>query len=249
MPSARAPLPIDAVLPQLVEALRHQPCAVLRAPTGAGKTTRVPPALLDAGIAGAGAIVMLEPRRVAARAAARRIAFERAGDVGGEIGYQVRFDQQLSRDTRLRIVTDGILLRLLQDDPFLEQVSVVVFDEFHERGLNVDLALGMVRRIQQTVRPDLKIVVMSATLAPQPIAAYLGGCPVVEAEGKLYPVDVKYCGREGLTFATNARDFYPYLGRTVARALRETDGDVLVFLPGVGEIRRTAESLGDLARR
>jgi ATP-dependent helicase HrpB len=120
---------------------------------------------------------MLEPRRVAARASARRIAHERGGRLGDEVGYQVRLDSRVGPLTRLRIVTDGILLRRLQEDPYLESVAAVVFDEFHERGLNVDLALGMVRRIQQTVRPDLKIVVMSATLDPQPIAAYLGEAP------------------------------------------------------------------------
>src|SRR5262249_33792239 len=118
-------------------------------------------------------------------------------DVGGEIGYAVRFDQKIGRETRLRIVTDGVLLRMLQEDPYLDEMAVVVFDEFHERGLNVDLAFGMVRRIQQTVRPDLKIVVMSATLAADPIAAFLGNCPVVGAEGKLFPVEVAYVGTKG----------------------------------------------------
>src|SRR5438067_753171 len=125
MATSLTPLPIEPVLPQLIEALHDHNGAVLRAPTGSGKTTRVAPAILDAGLAGAQSIVMLEPRRVAARAAARRIAFERAGQVGGEIGYSVRFDQKIGRDTRIRIVTDGVMLRYLQDDPFLEQISVV----------------------------------------------------------------------------------------------------------------------------
>src|SRR5437773_3777730 len=135
------PLPIDAVLPELLAALRRQPCAVLRAPTGAGKTTRVPPALLDAGLAGSGRVLLLEPRRLAARAAARRMADERGGILGDEVGYHVRFDRRAGPRTRLLAVTPGILLRLLHDDPFLDATGIVVFDEFHERGLDSDLAL------------------------------------------------------------------------------------------------------------
>jgi ATP-dependent helicase HrpB len=262
-----SPLPIDAVLPDLVTALRGHSAVVLRAPTGSGKTTRVPPALLDAGLAGRGHLVMLEPRRVAARAAARRIAFERGVSVGGVVGYQVRFDQQIGRDTRIRIVTDGVNLRMLQADSFLEQTSIVLFDEFHERGLNVDLALAMVRRVQQTVRPDLKIVVMSATLEARPIAAFLGDCPIVEAEGKLFPVEVEYLdvvdlfarrlqntgrggysgGRRppGLAAAGSAGG----LELAVEQAIKRSTGDLLVFLPGVGEIRRASDELRSLADR
>ena len=165
---------------------------MLRAPTGAGKTTRVPPAVLDAGLAGGGSIVVLQPRRLTARACARRIAFERGVTLGGEVGYQVRFDRCMGPKTRIRIVTEGIFLRMLQDDPFLESVAAVVFDEFHERSLNSDLALAMVRRVQETVRPELKIVVMSATLAAEPIARWLGDCPVVESRGRLHPVEIRY---------------------------------------------------------
>lgn len=247
------PLPIDAVLPALRDALRESACVVLRAPTGSGKTTRVPPALLDAGLAGGKTIFMLEPRRVAARAAARRISFERGTSLGGETGYQVRFDQKVSRQTRIKIVTDGVLLRLLQDDPFLEQAGVVVFDEFHERSLNVDLALGMVRRVQQTVRPDLKIVVMSATLAAEPIARYLGGCPIVEAEGRLFPVAIHYLPQGATSAASGSRGgglpVLSHVPSTLERALSESPGDVLVFLPGVGEIRRVADDLSNLAQR
>ena len=184
-------LPIDDVLPQVVAALRSGNAVVLRAPTGAGKTTRVPPALLDAGVAGGGAIVVLQPRRLAARAcAADRLG---AGEtLGSEVGYQVRFDRCMGPQTRIKIVTEGIFLRMLQDDPFLESVAAVVLDEFHERSLNSDLALAMVRRVQETVRPDLKLAVMSATLAPEPIARWLGDCPVVESRGRLHPVEVRY---------------------------------------------------------
>jgi ATP-dependent helicase HrpB len=262
-----SPLPIDAILPELTNALRGSSAVVLRAPTGSGKTTRVPPALLDSGLAGVGNLVMLEPRRVAARAAARRIAFERGTSVGGEVGYQVRFDQRIGQNTRIRIVTDGVLLRMLQDDSFLEQTSVVLFDEFHERGLNVDLALAMVRRVQQTVRPDLKIVVMSATLNAEPIAAFLGNCPVVAAEGKLFPVEVEYLD-VGDLFAPRSSTSGPADHRrgrrqpgsranglaggivlAVEQAVTNSDGDILVFLPGVGEIRRAADELRSLADR
>jgi ATP-dependent helicase HrpB len=216
---------------------------VLRAPAGAGKTTRVPPALLDAGLVPKGRIVMLEPRRIAARTAARRIAYERNVPVGGLVGYQVRFDERVSAATRIVAVTDGILLRRLQDDPFLEGIDAVLFDEFHERRLESDLALGMVRRVQQTVRPDLKIVVMSATLAAEPIAAYLGGCPIVESVGRMFPVDIRYTQRP------DRRKLPQQAAAAVELALARTTGDVLVFLPGVGEIRGTARELESIAHR
>jgi ATP-dependent helicase HrpB len=239
----RLTLPIDDVLPSLVAALRSNSSVVLRAPTGAGKTTRVPPALLDAGLGGSGRIVMLEPRRIAARAAARRMATERGTRLGGEIGYQVRFDQQASRDTRILVVTEGILLQMLQDDPCLERIGVVVFDEFHERSLNSDVALGMVRRVQQTVRQELRIVVMSATLAAQPIASYLGGCPVVESEGRLHPVEIHYLPQ------IDTRQTIVLAAQGVEQLLGDTDGDLLVFLPGVGEIRQLGRELASLAER
>jgi len=239
----KTPLPIDVVLPELVAALRASPCAVLEAPTGAGKTTRVPPALLDAGLAGAGSVLMLEPRRLAARAAARRIASERGSEVGGEIGYHVRFDRKAGARTRILVVTEGLLVRYLQDDPFLSGVGVVVFDEFHERSLHVDLALALVRRVQQEARPDLRIVVMSATLRAARIAAWLGGAPVVSSQGRVFPVDVRYLDREPDRFVDRE------VAAGVERALAETDGDVLAFLPGVGEIRRTREALAVMAQR
>jgi ATP-dependent helicase HrpB len=237
------PLPIDAVLPDVVAALRQQSCLVLRAPTGAGKTTRVPPALLDAGLAGQGRILLLEPRRLAARAAARRMAAERGGRVGDEVGYHVRFDRQAGPRTRILAVTPGILLRLLQDDPYLEKISVVLFDEFHERSLDSDLALGMVRLVQQTVRPGLRVVVMSATLAVEPVAAYLSDCPVVTGEGRLYPVDILYEPRP------EHRPWAAAVARAVERLLDRTEGDLLVFLPGLYEIRQAARQLEDLAEQ
>jgi ATP-dependent helicase HrpB len=239
---SRISLPIDAVLPEVVAALRDHTALVLRAPAGAGKTTRVAPAMLDARLAKRGQIVMLEPRRLAVRAAARRIALERGGRVGGEVGYHVRFDRQAGRDTRLLIVTPGILLRRLLDDPFLEGVDILIFDEFHERSLDNDLALGIARLLQQTVRPELRLVVMSATLSTERVAAYLGGCPVVTSEGRLHPIDIVYEPR-------SMDDPWPETAaRAAERLLDRTDGDLLVFLPGVQEIRRTADALQRRAR-
>ncbi|HBI42482.1 MAG TPA: ATP-dependent helicase HrpB [Planctomycetales bacterium] len=237
------PLPIDLILPDIVAALRRGPCVVVRAPTGAGKTTRVPPALLDAGIAANRRILVLEPRRVAARAAARRMALERGGRLGDEVGYQVRFDRQYGPRTRILVITPGVLLRLLQDDPFLESAGVVVFDEFHERGLDSDLALGMVRLLQQTVRPDLRVVVMSATVAVEQLSAYLGDCPVASSEGRQYPVEVRYEPRP-------EHQSWPAAAALAAeRLLDQTDGDLLVFLPGMQEIRQTARHLEDAAAK
>jgi ATP-dependent helicase HrpB len=201
----------------------------------------VPPAILDAGLARDGAVVVLQPRRITARACARRIAFERGAPLGGEVGYQVRFDRCIGPKTRIKIVTEGIFLRMLQDDPFLESVAAVVFDEFHERSLNSDLALAMVRRVQEAVRPELKLVVMSATLAVEPIARWLADCPVVESQGRLHPVAIRYVEElRGRPIADRAAD-------AVTQILDATPGDVLVFLPGVGEIRQTARRLEPLA--
>ncbi len=252
------PLPIDDVLPQVIAVLRVTSSVVLRAPTGAGKTTRVPPALLDAGLLGERRVIVLEPRRVAARAAARRMTVERGGTLGQEVGYQVRFDRKWCERTRILVVTEGTLVRMLQDDPFLDSVAAVVFDEFHERSLDTDLSLGMVRRVQQTVRPDLKMVVMSATLGVEAVSAFLGNAPIVASEGRLFPIEISYEPRG---------DSMP-LGVAVARALerssalqgrapseirsalesRATLGDILVFLPGQREIREVARELESLAR-
>ncbi len=238
-----SPLPIDDVLPELIEKLRGSGALVLQAPTGAGKTTRVPPAILDSGLAGSGQIVMLEPRRVAARASAARMAVERKVRLGQEVGYQVRFDSRQSRDTRILVVTEGILLRKLQMDPFLEGIGAIVFDEFHERNLNSDLALGMVARIQREIRPDLKLVVMSATLDPTPISHYLDGCPIISSQGRTYPVTVEYLKQRDRRSPVELAAF------GVEQVFQKTDGHVLVFLPGVGEIQRTARELETFAQR
>ncbi len=242
-PPPLAALPIDEVLPALVDALRRSNCAVLRAPTGAGKTTRVPPALLDAGLAGERQLVMLEPRRVAARAAARRMAFERGSEVGAEIGFQVRFERVAGPRTRILVVTEGLLVRLLQDDPFLERFGAVVFDEFHERNLDTDLSLALVRKVQREARPELKLLVMSATIATQKVAEWLGDASVIESEGRLHPVDIRYLDRD------DDRPPPLVVASGVERALEQTRGDVLAFLPGVGEIRRAREALESTAVR
>ena len=221
---------------------------MIGAPPGAGKTTRVPPALLDPSLAIAGRILVLQPRRMAARAAARRIAAEQRTSVGDLVGYQVRFEQKIGPRTRIALVTEGILLRMLHDDPLLESVGAVVFDEFHERNLNSDLALGMVRRIQQTVRPQLKIVVMSArnlARSRQQSPAYLGDCPVIRWRGtRCSRVDVRYAG---------GFDKRPLSALNLASGVEEvakrTQGDILVFLPGVGEIRQSSGELQAFATR
>jgi ATP-dependent helicase HrpB len=236
----RDPLPIDDALPNLLAALRANGAAVLRAPTGAGKTTRVPPALVESGLAGSGLVVMLEPRRVAARAAARRMALEHGSPLGDVFGYQVRFDKKSSARTRVLVVTPGVLLRRLHDDPFLEGVAAVVFDEFHERGLEADLALGMVRLVRENVRPDLLAVVMSATVDPGAVSAYFGGCPVVDSAGRTFPVEVRYRGRRNDTAVSRA------VADAVRDVLSERPGDVLAFLPGLREIRQTAAELESL---
>lgn len=236
-----APLPIDDVLPHVVSALREAGSLVLRAPPGAGKTTRVPPALLTAGLAKSGKIIVLQPRRVAARATASRIAAEHGWRLGEEVGYQVRFESRTGPRTKIEIITEGILLRRLLDDPFLPGVAVVVFDEFHERSLASDLTLAMVRQVQESVRPELKIVVMSATLAAEPIAAWLAGCPVVESQGRTFPVEIRYAP------TLDRRPLADSVIDGVAELLDQTTGDLLVFLPGVGEIRQCSQRLERLA--
>lgn len=231
------PLPIEAVLPSIAAAVREAGAAVVVAPPGAGKTTRVPPLLRELV---QGRIIVLEPRRVAARAAARRMAQELGGEVGGEVGWQVRFDRRAGPDTRILVVTEGVLVRMLQDDPFLEGVGAVVLDEFHERSLDSDLALAMLRRVREEARPELVVVPMSATLEAAPLAAWLGGVPVVESEGRSYPVEIRYLERP------DPRPVGERVAAAVRQALREGEGSVLAFLPGVGEILRVAEALEGL---
>jgi ATP-dependent helicase HrpB len=177
-------------------------------------------------------LVLIQPRRLAARAVARRIAQLRSSRLGEEVGYQVRFDSCLSRDTRLIVVTTGILLRRLLDDVAIEDVGAVVLDEFHERTIEIDLVLGMLIRIRQTLRPDLRIVVMSATISAEPVARLLGQCPIIHAEGRPFPVALCYLRRG------QRQPLTELVALKVPEALRQTPGHILVFLPGVGEIMR-----------
>ncbi len=245
MPRPLSPLPVDTVLPAIAAGLSTAGAVVLRAPTGSGKTTRVPPALL-ASVAHGRRVLVLEPRRLAARAAARRVAEERGWALGGEVGYQVRFDRRVGEATRLVYLTEGILVRRLQEDPFLEGVGALVFDEIHERSLQADLALGMARRVQGEVRPDLSIVAMSATVDPGPLAAYLGGCPVLETHGRLHPVEIRHAGRP---VERDRRSLAAAVVDGVRELLGDTAGDLLVFLPGVGEIRAAEDALEPFTRR
>jgi ATP-dependent helicase HrpB len=230
-------LPIDAVLPDVVDALRAGPAVVVEAPPGAGKTTRVPRALLEADLS-RGEIWVLEPRRLPARLAAERVAAELGERVGATVGYSVRFDDVSGPSTRLRFVTEGLLVRRLLAEPELPGVGAVVLDEFHERHVATDLTLALLRRLQLGARRDLRLAAMSATLDAAPLQAFLGGCPNVRSEGRLFPVDIEHLD------APDTRPLAVQVTAAVRRVLREgPDGDVLVFLPGAAEIRRAQEAL------
>ena len=232
-------LPVDAILPEVLASLERIPNLVVEAPPGAGKTTRVPPAVL--GVV-RGGVVVLEPRRIAARMSARRVAAEMGEEVGGTVGYQVRFEDKTGPRTRLRFVTEGILTRRFLSDPMLKGIDAVVLDEFHERHIEGDLALALLKRLQR-LRPDLRIIVMSATLDVAPIAHYLDGCPILRSEGRIFPLTVRHL---------------PYsaapLHRQVSSAVRllkaeQASGNILTFLPGIAEIRRAARECEAIARQ
>jgi ATP-dependent helicase HrpB len=232
-----AHLPIDDVLPRLTAAMGEHWACVLVAEPGAGKTTRVPVALLDAGLSRQRKIVMLEPRRIAARAAARRMAQERGEMAGETIGYAVRHERKISKKTRIEVVTEGLLTRRLQADPSLADVSIVIFDEFHERTLDGDLALALTLDARNGLRPDLKILVMSATLDAERLSNFLDGAPVIAVPGRVFPVTTVYGTRPTATALAEP------MFRAIGTALRDQPGSVLAFLPGEGEIRRTATLL------
>ncbi|MEL6481126.1 MAG: ATP-dependent helicase HrpB, partial [Pseudomonadota bacterium] len=243
MSAPQPPLPIDDALPALLEALELGNAAVLAAPPGAGKTTRVPPALARAPWASGGRILMLEPRRVAARAAAERIAEEAGDRAGGFAGWRIRGETQVSRDTRIEVVTEGILTRLLQADPELPGIAAIVFDEVHERSIHADLGLALAREVQEALRPDLRLLAMSATLETARFSALLGGAPVIESAGRRHPVETRWLDRPGS--GSGAR-FEDRMADLIVRAVDETgEGDLLAFLPGVGEIARTAARLAN----
>jgi ATP-dependent helicase HrpB len=238
--SALDPLPIDALLPEIAGITASARLLVLEAPPGAGKTTRVPWALHEAG-GGSGEIVVTEPRRIAARMAARRVAGERGQKLGETVGYSVRFEEVSGPRTRVRYVTEGVLVRRLLTDPTLRGVSAVVLDEFHERHLETDLLLALLARLRAEARPDLTLVVMSATLDAEPVATFLGA-PRLRSEGRAFPVAIEHLG------APDDRTLDKQVTSAVRRLLDEEEtGDILVFLPGAAEIRRASETLAGLA--
>src|SRR5882724_5974515 len=232
-------LPVSAVLPALSEALGTGDSAVLVAPPGAGKTTLVPLALLDAPWLGAGKIVLLEPRRLAARAAARRMAQLLDEEPGATVGYAMRMENRTSARTRILVVTEGVLARMILDDPELPGVSAVIFDEFHERSLDGDFGLALALDVQGALRPDLRLLVMSATLDGARVAKLLSGAAVIESQGRAFPVDIRYDERPAGTAIEDA------MAKAIRAALAEESGSVLAFLPGQREIERTAERLQD----
>ncbi|HEX7452099.1 MAG TPA: helicase-related protein, partial [Polyangiaceae bacterium] len=236
-------LPIDAVLPELEQALSGSGvrAVVLEAPPGAGKTTRVPWAVQR--LLGDAEVVVSEPRRLAARMAARRVADERGETMGERVGYSVRFEDISSARTRVRYATEGIVLRRLLSEPELRGIGAVILDEFHERHLATDLLLVLLDRLSRTVRPDLKLVVMSATLDAEPIARFLGNCPRIRSEGRMFPVAVEFLPKP------DDRPLEKQIVSAVRRAVtEEASGDVLVFLPGAGEIRKAKAALEPLAQ-
>ena len=230
-------LPVGEILDPLRHALTVHRRAVLVAPPGAGKTTVVPLALLDEAWRGDGRIVMLEPRRLATRAAARRMAHLMGEDVGDTVGYQTRDERRIGRSTRIEVVTEGVLTRRLQNDPELPGVAAVIFDEVHERNLPTDLGLAFTLDVADTLRPDLRVLAMSATADTRTLSAVLGDAPVIESEGRMFDVDVRWLPRRQRDRLEGA------VVEAVQRALRDDTGDVLVFLPGIGEIMRTASQL------
>ncbi|MPZ41170.1 MAG: ATP-dependent helicase HrpB [Rhizobiales bacterium] len=231
------PLPIDDALPALTAALRTLNATVLVAPPGAGKTTRVPLALMEEPWAAGAKIIVLEPRRLAARAAAARMSAMLGEQVGETVGYRVRFGSKVSRKTRVELVTEGVFTRMVLDDPALDGVAALLFDEFHERSLDADLGLALARDVQRGLRDDLKILVMSATIDGARVAKLLGDAPVVESEGRIFPVETRYLGRDATAHIERQ------VADAVARAVRAEPGSALAFLPGAAEIRRAETML------
>ncbi|MCE9599194.1 MAG: ATP-dependent helicase HrpB [Spirochaetia bacterium] len=229
-------LPIDAVLPEISSILSARNIAVLEAAPGAGKTTGVPPFLLEEPWLNGKTMLMLEPRRIAARSAAARIASQMNEKVGETVGYAIRFDRKTSTRTRIEVVTEGILVRRMQDDPELTGVGLLLFDEFHERSIHTDLGLALALDIQESIRPDLRILVMSATLDGDRIASFLGNAPVIRSEGRAHHVTVAYAGRSQLFPAQEC-------ARAIAQVIPTHEGDVLAFLPGGGDIRKARSIL------
>ncbi|MEX1028917.1 MAG: helicase-related protein [Paenibacillaceae bacterium] len=230
-------LPIDAVVDQLKGVLCTHANVVLIAPPGAGKSTRVPLALLDEIWLSGRRILMLEPRRLAARSSARYMSTALSEQVGGTVGYRVRLDSKVSEHTRIEVITEGILTRMLQDDPSLDGIGLVIFDEYHERSVHADLGLALCLQAQSIFREDLKILVMSATLDAKSVASMMNEAPIIESEGIRYPVETHYLSKP-LKESVDVT-----VSRSITQALKEHTGDIIVFLPGIGEIRRVGNKL------
>src|SRR3954469_21134504 len=237
-------LPIDDVLPELRAVLQRNRNAVLEAPPGAGKSIVVPIALLDQPWLRGARIIMLEPRRLATRAVATRMASTLGEAVGETVGYRMRLETRVGKRTRIEVVTEGVFTRMLQSDPALEGVAAVLFDEYHERSLHADTGLAFALDAQENLAPELRLLVMSATLDGAAVGRLLGDAPVISAAGRMYPVEIRYAG-SGLPALPGGRDdVLAAVPRAIRRALAEVQGDMLVFLPGAGEIRRVQGMLG-----
>ena len=230
------PMPVDDVLADVAAALASNGMAVLIAPPGAGKTTRVPLALLDQPWLGANKILVLEPRRIAARGAAEFMSKLVGDRLGGIIGLRARLSSKVGPSTRIEVITEGVFTRMILDDPELTGIGAVLFDEFHERSLDADLSLALVLDARDALRPDLRILIMSATLDDARVASLLNGAPIIESQGRAFPVETRYSGRKSQRIDDDMTD-------AITRALKSDSGSILAFLPGQGEIVRVAESL------
>ena len=233
-------LPIYKLENAIVEQLRHQNRLILQSPTGSGKSTQVPQMLLDQGLLGEGEVAVLQPRRLATRMLAARVAHERQVQLGDEVGYQIRFDRVISKKTRIRFVTEGVLLRQLLDDPHLRGVSAVIFDEFHERHLYGDITLARTLHLQETKRPDLKLIVMSATLDAGQLESYMAPCKTLKSQGRTFPVGIEYLPR---AIHPDHDKIWDVAAEALEQLAGMNDGDVLIFMPGAYEISRTVETI------
>jgi ATP-dependent helicase HrpB len=229
--------PIQEIIPELKAQLKNQPVLILQAPPGAGKSTVLPIQLLNEEWLGDKKIIMLEPRRLAARSVANRMASLLDDDIGNTIGYRIRFENKISKQTKIEVVTEGILTRMLQNDNALEQVGLVIFDEFHERSLNADLALALCLQVQQVLRNDLRILIMSATLDGAKLSSLLNNAPIISSEGRTFPITLKYEAVDDKT------PVHMNMSRIIKKALNDQEGDILAFFPGAGEIQRTQQLL------
>ena len=230
-------LPIFEIIPAVKESLRKNNTLILQAPPGAGKSTVLPLQLLDEPWLTGKKILLLEPRRLAARSVASRMSDLLKESAGATVGYRVRFENKISKQTRIEVVTEGILTRMLQNDNMLEGVGLVLFDEFHERSLHADLALALCREVQQVLREDLKIMIMSATLDGEKLSSLLNNAPILTSKGRQHPIDLRYIPQES-TIHLPAQ-----VAKVIRKALGQDEGDILTFLPGAGEITRTLEIL------